>query len=849
MRVVRLAEESAAFRVTGAGRDFHFAPGWIARQRSAALVEAGAAALREWESAGQAPFAPECLTLNLTDKCNLTCSYCYSQAGRGSATISPAALEAAARLVARHCADSGKPFHLVLHGGGEPTLAWDLLRHATAYTKALAAGQNLEWFGYIATNGTLAEERAEWLGREFSLVGLSCDGPAEFQGSFRAFSDARDSIPAAIRTARAVGRVGGRLSVRATIRPPALRRQRELVVWLHERLAATDLRFEPEYAPFNALHAPFQERDAAWFVHEFLSAQREARLRGCTLQLSGVRFDELHSAYCNPLRNVLQVLPSGEASLCSFAYDEPMPMLGRYDAALDSFVLDHENIRAWQQALRRIPEPCHGCINMLHCTRDCPEKCLLVPGDSPPVGGFRCRTNLLVAHAWLRAATAPDQAAILDGVERELQHAPRAVNTSAIRDGLEAALRAYPFGGRRQPQPVWAQRGLEHAPGEAFKTVDCSYAADAAISVYVHVPFCDRLCGGCDCHAIGGRGAEERDQYLDALAREIRLWTTRPGLQRRPVTTVHFGGGTPTELRPDGLARAVDQIRAAFGTTPETEWALETTTSHLTPEYFDRFEQLGIRRLHVGLQSLEPAARAFFGRRESAERALDRVVDTLARNFILTADLVYGLPGETLAGWVSTLERLVGAGIHGLSLYHFNVTSRNARYVGIQGAAQPPPVRSYVFFQVAHQLLAAHGFRKNHFAHFARPSDGNLYYRHAARGEDLLALGPAADGIFGDYRYRHHEYPEWAQAIGDSPGLQGGLRETKTESQLRRPAAALMAGSIPADELRTRGLGDLMDRWIVDGLLTRAGSSPELLLTANGSWFIGPMLEELHAVA
>jgi len=839
MIVSRESADIPLFRIVGAGRRLHYAPGHLARRSSPRLRELALRARLEWEERRRQPFAPECLTVNLTDKCNLSCSYCYTKPARGPAVVSLRAVEAAGRLVAANCAAKAKPFHLVVHGGGEPTLEWSLLGEVTALTRRLARDHGLEWFGYIATNGTLSETQAEWLGAEFSLVGLSSDGPPEIQQKLRAFGDGRSSATEVQRTARAVMRAGGRLSIRATIVPETVDRQRDLVAWFHEHLGARDLRFEPAYSAFQPSAALFGAADAPRFVSRFLEAQQESRRRGCSLQLSGVRFDELHGTHCNPLRDVLQILPSGEASLCSFAYDVALPVLGSYQEASDEFMLDTERIRQWKLALTELPERCEGCINILHCTRECPERCPLTPGGSFTEGGFRCRTNKLLGEAWLREAATDDRTGALDEAERLLQQAPQSVDGGAVLAELERAVRAYPMASRSQPKPVWTLRRFDDGPGAAWRVIDPRHRRDSApLSVYVHVPFCDRLCGCCDCHSAAG-GDERR--FLATLHGEIDEWSSRPGLAERPVTTVHFGGGTPTHLSPEGLGDLVGRLRARLATTPATEWAAESTTSQLTPEMVDKLEELGVTRIHVGLQSLEPGPRAFFGRRETAEAATIKIEELLRRRFVVSVDLVYGLQGETLAGWVHGIETLADLGVHGFSLYRLNVTPRNEKYVQLSGAGNPAIIPGFVFFQAGHQVLERRGYRKNHFAHFARPEDSNLYYTHAARGEDLLAIGPSADGIFGDYRYRHVEH----EAYLHGAVLEGGLRETEIERRLRGPSARLMSAAIERSELDGLGLGDLADRWIVDGLVAPERGGSGLRLAGAGSWFIGPMLEEM----
>jgi coproporphyrinogen III oxidase-like Fe-S oxidoreductase len=172
------------------------------------------------------------------------------------------------------------------------------------------------------------------------------------------------------------------------------------------------------------------------------------------------------------------------------------------------------------------------------------------------------------------------------------------------------------------------------------------------------------------------------------------------------------------------------------------------------------------------------------------------------------------------------------------------ISERNRRFLERQGIRGQDAARDYALFQAADAFLTGRGYRKNHFVHYARGRDTNLYYTHLVRGEDLLALGPTADGVFGPYHYRHPEFREYANG-GASPALEGGVEESTLERKIRPVVAALMGGSIPAD--RFGKLDGLVNRWLERGLLAQndAGYS----LTGSGSWFLGEMLAEVKEAA
>lgn len=138
------------------------------------------------------------------------------------------------------------------------------------------------------------------------------------------------------------------------------------------------------------------------------------------------------------------------------------------------------------------------------------------------------------------------------------------------------------------------------------------------------------------------------------------------------------------------------------------------------------------------------------------------------------------------------------------------------------------------------------------FDHFARERDTDLYFTFPERGEDCLALGTIADGVFGDYHYRHLEYKAYRQSVDEAyPRLQGGLRRNALENRLHPLEIALLSASIPpelfADVLGRDHSKPLFHRWRESALVEEDSRSGCLRLTANGSWFTSQMMAELSA--
>jgi coproporphyrinogen III oxidase-like Fe-S oxidoreductase len=418
---------------------------------------------------------------------------------------------------------------------------------------------------------------------------------------------------------------------------------------------------------------------------------------------------------------------------------------------------------------------------------------------------------------------------------------PPGIDVDAMRREWHALRPPYVVEERRLPLPPWAQRPFTESGRQAWQVLRRDVPAiDPArpFCVYVHVPFCAVRCAFCDCYSfrLGAHRERHVEAYLGLLAAEIRAWADLGGLARRPLSTVHLGGGTPTFLGPEPLERLVALCRQHLAPGPATEWALESTASDLSPAVLACLDALGFSRLHVGVQSLDDGVRQALGRRLPAAGVLAALEGAVARGWVVSVDLLCGLPGQTLAGLLDDLSVLAAAGVDGFSLYELQLSRRNQPFARRHGLDYRDRTQNYLVSVAASQFLASLGYRKTLFNHFARARDTNLYFTFPERGEDLLALGTVADGCFGDYHYRHPPYAAYCRAVAEGyPGLEGGLRRSAVENRLAPLVTALMAAHVARPLLEALAGLELADLW------------QELHLTGSGSWFVGNMIGQALA--
>lgn len=406
------------------------------------------------------------------------------------------------------------------------------------------------------------------------------------------------------------------------------------------------------------------------------------------------------------------------------------------------------------------------------------------------------------------------------------------------------------------PLPPWAMRPYDHNGEQAWRRlVEDSMNAQARtpMCIYMHIPFCSRKCGFCDSYSfkLASHVEENMNAYVDHLCQEMTAWKTHCALESRPISTIHLGGGSPTYLPPHQLERLVNQCRELFNTSSNTEWALESTAHGLTPEMLSSLHDMGFRRLHVGVQSLEDDVREKIGRQSPADRVIAAISNALDLGWVVSVDMIVGLPDQKMEPFLEDIEKLVTLGVNGFSIYELLIYPQNTHWAVSHGLDNRDHLFNYLIFQAGAMLLQKRGFRQNLFNHWSDELDKNVYFTSPSRGDDLLAIGAIADGVFGRYHYRHPPYAKYMKSgHGGIPNLQGGLLRTELEQKYRGLSTQLLSAHIFApnltdfEELRSPQGQRLLDLWSENALVEADGLGG-LVLTSNGAWFAGNMTSEL----
>ena len=818
------------------------------------LVSVATGVKESWSRLHREDFSPVCLNLMLPYSCGLSCGYCYARprVSRESEVLNRAAATAAARLVAANCARLGVPFQMDIQGAGEPTCLWDDLQWCVEMAKAEARGAQVAWSSHLSTNGQVDAAQAGWIGRTFSHVTLSCDGPPDIQDACRPRRDGGSSSAGLAAAAAKLSLGKAALDARVTVTATNNHRLNEVIQYIAASLGIRSIRLEPAFAPVSAGDIVSDPEVAA---ASCLRACETGRQQGIEVTLASPHLTELHGAYCQALRGILRIMPDGKAANCIHGVCQELEyaaVIGRHDAATGAYLLDREGIGRLRRQAEHIPMACRDCLNVFHCSRCCPDRCRL---PDVPATHWRCRFQKFVAEYWIMALArqASDVSQSGDAgvefnsqLEAEIRELPDPLVRDEILANTRLAAERYPLERAHMPTPAWAdERCLRQIadPTEALMTSMADRSGD--ISVYVHLPFCRTRCVFCDCHSVAATlDHDERfAAYVERLKRDLGVWCERGRIGRRHVSTVHFGGGTPVTIGEGRFAEIVAALGDQLNVNSQTQWAVETTSACATERHVDWLMRLGFRRLHVGVQTLNDNLRSKLGRTCHSSEVVERLGAAMKAGMVTSVDMLYGLPEQTVGMLLEDLSRLVAAGLHGFSLYRLNLSSRNQGMLRLFPGCQPLSLRSCIMLQAAESLLLRGGYRKNHCAHYALPPDDNRYYRHAVRNEDMLGLGASASGVVGEWEYRCSHYPQYLD------GGQGSLPIAllacnPSGAQLRLIETSLMTGRIPTAAVSIQvSIARLLQSWVRSGLL--APEEGGLRLTATGTWMSGGMLDEL----
>jgi len=397
---------------------------------------------------------------------------------------------------------------------------------------------------------------------------------------------------------------------------------------------------------------------------------------------------------------------------------------------------------------------------------------------------------------------------------------------------------------------------------------------DASVGVYVHIPFCERICPYCDFAVIAARdlSADQETRYVDALLRELALRgdvyrdrdaaadargsaePPRASAARRRLASIYLGGGTPSLLHPESVARILEAIRAMFPSDGPVEISLEVNPSTLERSRLPGFRAVGVNRVSVGVQSFDDAILKRLGRAHRAEEADRTLAACRAAGFeAVSLDLIVAAPGQRLADLEADLERALDFGPDHVSVYELTIEPGTpfalaARRGQLRGADEGEAI---AMLETTEARLRAAGFERYEISNYARAGFRSVHNRRYWERQPVLGLGvgafstepPTATAPYGARRSNVRDLAGYLARIAGDQLPAAGPPEVFAARTARGEAAFLALrgsrGLLAAEFAGEFGqpprafFGAAIDRLLAAGLLDEAEGG-DLRLSARG---------------
>lgn len=328
------------------------------------------------------------------------------------------------------------------------------------------------------------------------------------------------------------------------------------------------------------------------------------------------------------------------------------------------------------------------------------------------------------------------------------------------------------------------------------------------ISLYFHLPFCETRCWFCGCNTVITLRRDAAADYLDDLAREVRLTAAKMDLSR-PVTQIHFGGGTPTFFPPDQLRRLGALIHQYFKLAPDCEFGVEIDPRRLTADHIAALREIGANRASLGVQDTNPSVQLAIHRIQPQQMNVDAFRWLRDAGFgSINVDLIYGLPLQTAETFAATIRDVLELNPDRLSVFSYAHVPwiKPAQKIFEDREQLPGPEEKLGMFAVAHEKLTAAGYIDVGLDHFARPEDslalaqrtGELHRNfqgYSTRADaSLYSFGISSISSTPDsYRQNHKTMDAWRASLdaGELP-VERGLRLTPDDIRRREIIMRIM---------------------------------------------------------
>lgn len=335
-------------------------------------------------------------------------------------------------------------------------------------------------------------------------------------------------------------------------------------------------------------------------------------------------------------------------------------------------------------------------------------------------------------------------------------------------------------GPRYTSYPTAPKFSKEFGPPEFQKELEKQ--SRSPLSLYFHIPFCDTLCYFCGCTMMVTHERQKISEYLDYLEKEIELFSKHVE-PHREVVQMHWGGGTPTYLKPDEIRRLGQSIHRKFKFNfQELESSCEIDPRDLTKDHVVALKEAGFNRLSMGVQDFEEKVQVAVNRVQPESITCDAVNWGRELGFqSINLDLIYGLPFQTLKSFEHTLDRIIDINPDRLAVFNYAHVPWLKKHMNLIKAEDlPTPDQKLAILKMTIEKLCASGYEYIGMDHFAKPSDelavaqkNKTLYRNfqgysTKAGTEVYAMGMSAISQLNNvYAQNAKTLPEYYQAISE----------------------------------------------------------------------------------
>lgn len=267
-------------------------------------------------------------------------------------------------------------------------------------------------------------------------------------------------------------------------------------------------------------------------------------------------------------------------------------------------------------------------------------------------------------------------------------------------------------------------------------------------SIYIHVPFCRQKCNYCAFYSEACADFALFKAWADTIVEHAKRQQSQMG----PINSIYIGGGTPTLLPPELLAKVLHDITEMVQLAPDCEISCESNPDSLTPQFLEQLTTAGVNRLSIGVQSFIARHRQTLGRHASPDHLAEAIAHARRLGLrSLNIDLIYAIPGQTLEDWISDLTTACQLNVNHLSAY--SLTIEEGTRLAQQQMQSIDEELDIAMWNIIPETLAPFGLQRYEISNYAKPGHHCRHNNEIWHGQTYLGLGPTAASFDGTQRF------------------------------------------------------------------------------------------------